>query len=69
MRGCHSVQNVHSEKHEKSLLFVSVIVPVNNPARRPTVLFLASKENQGAFLLHWEKSLFGLLKKQHRIKE
>lgn len=44
MRGCHSVHNVHSEKHEKSLLFVSVIVPMNNPARRPTVLFLASKE-------------------------
>lgn len=56
-------------KKREVTVFISVIIPLNNPARRPIFLFLASKENEGALLLPWEKNLFGLRKWQHRIKE
>lgn len=60
---------IQKKKKKEVPLFVSVIAPVKNPAGRPTIPFLASKEKRGTFLLPWEKSLFGLLKQQFRIKE
>ena len=68
MRGCHSEQNVRLVK-KKSLLFVSVIVPMKNKPRNPQSSPWSTERTRGTLLLQWGGSLFGLLKQQHRIKE